>query len=198
MVNSVEARLKIAYLFLAVGGWDSKENCLIAESQKLFNRLEEELDANKYMPSTYSIKQDCKEVLINFAKSNLLDTVDFTKEYVLDEVIEEIRIIANEIGDLSEKTHTVWLLVNFAYAEKECTDAEEKIIRMLIRLWQLSPSIFLEMSDTAETLIVLDEQKAWFENNRDLPYREVNSAITELDKNKSELIESINDFITLG
>lgn len=68
-------------------------------------------------------------------------------------------------NDKKEQLITLWNLLNLAYSDEEYSLPEKKIVSFLCDLWEVDQSLFNEISDCAETLISLYNQKAWCEAN---------------------------------
>ncbi len=61
----------------------------------------------------------------------------------------------------SSLSRIIWNLINLGYADGVFSVKEKEIVDYLVRKWGISPVIYKEFIDVAETMLVLSEQKDW-------------------------------------
>ena len=59
------------------------------------------------------------------------------------------------------KARVIWNLLNLGYSDKDYSENEKKIVSYLVEKWSVARSIFMEMKDTADTMLALLRQKEW-------------------------------------
>lgn len=61
----------------------------------------------------------------------------------------------------SSLARIVWNLINLGYADSTFSVKEKEIVDYLVKKWEISPVIYQEFIDVAETMLALSEQKDW-------------------------------------
>lgn len=76
--------------------------------------------------------------------------------------------IEHPYGDLgffrrrkSSLSRIIWNLINLGYADSTFSVKEKEIVDYLVKKWEISPVIYQEFIDVAETMLALSEQKDW-------------------------------------
>lgn len=62
-----------------------------------------------------------------------------------------------------DKSTILWNLVNLGFADKAFSFDEREVVKFLCEYWEVKDSIYNEMIDVAETILVLEEKKNWLE-----------------------------------
>jgi hypothetical protein len=182
--------LKVAYLFLSL------DNKVDKTALRKIDELGNDMD-------NYS---DKKDKIIGECEDLISQSFDSTDRY--DVIFEGInKIVGNSSNqpfgllghpkDYVDKKQCLWILVNLAYFDGSYTDSERKLIRALVRKWEIDKSILIEMEDTAETLIELNKHKTWIKTTN-YPYDYVAGVIKEMDKNQEELSSNISLLMSIG
>jgi hypothetical protein len=182
-----ESKLKIAYLFLSLGA-----GCPISDNNcTRFDQLGQNYTG--FSDNRRSIISKCNEIINRAIDQN--DLYDVISEGIVEQANYSFNTFDSDY-DVNTK-QCLWLLVNLAFHDGTYTDNEKKIIRSLMRKWNIDKSILLEMEETAETLFDLDKYRYWMET-RNEPYSVIKSYVQELDKNQNELSSNISDLINVG
>lgn len=172
----------IAYLFLHCDG-----NLSPSEEQKF----------DEFIASARYVSDDAKNEVVATTKAALNKAFD---ESDIPKIVhEEIQRVIDDRGryfSYEEKISCLWLLVNMAYADGECSATEEDLLRFVFRKFALADkSILLDFEDTARTLLALEEMR---ESAQKLNYEKATPIIKELDKTQGVLTTSIGDFVNEG
>jgi len=84
------------------------------------------------------------------------------------------------------------------YRIKEKSEKKQNLVDIWVEANRIDKAIVLEMRDTYETQNSITEYQKWLETNKGMSYREVNSAMQELDKDQESLQQSLSDLVALG
>ena len=73
--------------------------------------------------------------------------------------------IANQINwHVDLQTEVIWTLINLGYADAEYSEPEKKVVRHLVKVWNIKEEIVSEFIDTAETILLLTKQIEWLKS----------------------------------
>ena len=73
--------------------------------------------------------------------------------------------IANQINwHVDLQTKVIWTLINLGYADAEYSQPEKKVVRHLVKVWNIKEEIVSEFIDTAETILSLTRQIEWLKS----------------------------------
>jgi hypothetical protein len=186
MESNDEQKLKIAYLFLAIDG--QTDEALLSNFDLLGQKFDDFASA--------------RGKIIRWGKQSLTQSIDGKDR---DDVISE-KIIkladpqpysypVHFAKDKAECKQCLWMLVNLAWHDGGCSDKKKKLLRTLMRKWNIDKSVLLEMEDTAETLSILDHYRTWVKTTEE-PYGFIDAVVKELDKNQQEIAENIADLVS--
>ncbi len=167
-------QMKICFLFMCVDGEIST-----AETSYIDDIISKE-DLSE---SDIEEFQDfCKEMKpkVPFSKpKKAIDKIDkVLEEYTPDRIDETM------------KAQTIWTLINLGYADGEYCKAEKKVVKHLVKRWEIDPVLVTEFNDTAETILALTKHKEWLQTTC-RPYKGIEKTIYEIDRNIKSMFGNI-------
>jgi hypothetical protein len=101
----------------------------------------------------------------------------------------------------------IWILILLAFNEGDLSENKKDILKSLCEKWRIKTAVVAEMIDTAETLVVTDEQIVWMNEPKESEGKfslfkkknysnlHINEVSSELKKNQKELNDSIEYLI---
>jgi hypothetical protein len=183
VAENMEPILKAAYFFLSLDRPISE-----ADIKKI-----DELGSNVegYSGIKKSIFNECEKILSRSLDDN--DRFDVIMEEILKTGNASFVDLPKEAG----QKRCLWILVNLALYDGMYSENEKKIIRSLMRKWEIDKSILIEMEDSAETLVEVDKNRSWIKTTN-YPYDYVDSVVKEMDKNQHELTNNISLLMSIG
>lgn len=95
-------------------------------------------------------------------------------------------IIDNKV----EAASTIWTLVNLAYADEDFSKSESIILQFCKTFLNVDNVLFSEMTDTAETMLMLEKKKDWFKQSG-LSYDEVTAQLNIINSQIESLASDI-------
>lgn len=119
--------------------------------EKQFNEICKELHLSE--EDKQSAIARCKEVAKN--PKAALDVI------VNEKIDEQVGQGWFGLKDASTLARIMWNLVNLGYADTYYSEEEKKIVKHLIKKWEVDPEVYQEMVDTADTMLALTKQKEW-------------------------------------
>jgi hypothetical protein len=182
MNSNDEKKQKICYLFLSLDEPMTEAHLL------KFTKMGENFSG--FTESKDGIIAECNRVIGKSIDSD--DRYDVISEEIIK--IADLLYIPGQF--VKEKKQRLWMLETIAWYDGTCTVNEKKLIRALMRKWEIDPSVLVEMEDTAETLVALDNYRNWIQTKE--PYLFVDSVVKALDKNQTEIGGHIAYTINLG
>ncbi len=167
-------QLKICFLFMCADGEISP-----AETSYIDDIISKE-DLSE---SDIEEFQDfCKEMKPKVPFSKPKKAID-----KIDKVLEEY---TPDRMDETMKAQTIWTLINLGYADGEYCKAEKKVVKHLVKRWEIDPVLVAEFNDTAETILALTKQKEWIQTTS-RPYEEIDGMIQEINRNIASMFENV-------
>lgn len=85
---------------------------------------------------------------------------------------------------------TAWTLVNLAYADEDFSKSESIILQFCKTFLNVDNVLFSEMTDTAETMLMLEKKKDWFKQSG-LSYDEVTAQLNIINSQIESLASDI-------
>lgn len=85
---------------------------------------------------------------------------------------------------------TAWTLVNLAYADEDFSKSESIILQFCKTFLNIDNVLFSEMTDTAETMLMLEKKKDWFKQSG-LSYDEVTAQLNIINSQIESLASDI-------
>lgn len=94
------------------------------------------------------------------------------------------------INDEVQSARIIWTLVSLAYADEDYSTDEEIILTFCKAFLDIDDVLFSEMTDTAETMLMLEKKKDWFKQSG-LSYDEVSAQLNIINSQIESLISDI-------
>lgn len=118
-------------------------------------------------------------------------------------IIQQLSVLLSKSYNFTEQLNhnkimqleTIWTLINLGYSDREFSEPEKKIIVYLAQKWGIKESILQEFIDTADTLLVLTNQKERLQRLT-LPYWKNKDKISAVDENIQLMFENIKTTIS--
>jgi hypothetical protein len=172
----------LAYLFLVA---DEK---LTAAKLEMFNELltgNDELDAKR------------NDLILECRKLSGEDFNKFSGDRRSKLVFKAVKILEEEIYPYGEDNPTVtqleylWILINLG-CFSDISKNQDMILKWLIKKWNVPNLVQIEMRDTAETLVDIENYRKWLmKPKRKYSRRYTRKIVAELDKNELDINQSI-------
>ncbi len=180
---STRNAIKIFYYLMAVDG-----EVYHSEEDK-FDEIGAEIDPS-FAEHKDSIVLECKAQL-----DKVIDADDYYD--VVQDGVEEAILIPDTTADsfITPKL-LIWDLLTIAYSDEQYDEKERKLIKYIVRKFNIDSTIFLEMENTLLTLIDLEKETKWIKTtNR--PYLTIEAHVNELQDRRNCIFESVKDLIRL-
>lgn len=174
-------KLKLFYSFIMADGEksDSEINKFksIAEAMELETEDAEQfrIEYGEYYDSFLTDDDFCWRSLILSARALAM--------------IEEYSGISLR-GRETNAAGTAWTLVNLAYADEDFSKSESIILQFCKTFLNVDNVLFSEMTDTAETMLMLEKKKDWFKQSG-LSYDEVTAQLNIINSQIESLASDI-------
>ncbi|MBP3335972.1 MAG: hypothetical protein J6L61_07540 [Ruminiclostridium sp.] len=94
------------------------------------------------------------------------------------------------INDEVQSARIIWTLVSLAYADEDYSTDEEIILTFCKAFLDIDDVLFSEMTDTAETMLMLEKKKDWFKQSG-LSYDEVSAQLNIINSQIESLASDI-------
>ncbi len=186
-----EAALEIYYYMIAVDG-EVKQ----VEMDKFIAILKESDDSISDME-----KDEIKEELDEFIEicNQRLETAIDEDEYfeVIKERIDEIKDESVRewfTYDCIEATGLIWNLMSIAVSDKEYSEIEKKLIRYMVRKFQVDKTIYLEMENAMSAIQEISKEIDWLKQSNK-PYTLIESVIGTLSERQKVIFDSVKVLI---
>ena len=147
----------------------------------------------------------CKEMELDEAVKREIITycrgLGITKGDHSDEVIQEIDkalsggFMSGFSYDSCLQVETVWTLINLGYADQEYSESEKRVVQHLIEKWEIKTEIVSELTDTAETILLLTKHADWLKTIG-LPYDETKKRLEIVEQQIQLMFENIQATIS--
>jgi hypothetical protein len=183
VTENMEPILKVAYFFLSV------ERPISETDIKKIDELGSTVEG--YDGIRKSLFNECEKVL----SQSFDDTDRF--DVIMEGILKTGNASFAGLPKEAEQKRCLWILVNLALYDGVYSETEKKLIRSLMRKWEIDKSILIEMEDSAETLIEVDKHRSWIKTTN-YPYDYVDSVVKEMDKNQHELANNISLLMSIG
>ena len=148
---------------------------------------------------------------------NELDPIEFPKyrDEVIDEYEQQIKTIIDDEDyyevilegvdkALSAQTDTaengvsvrllVWNLLVIAFSNKNYSSFERRIIKHIVRVWNMDRSVFLEMEQIIKTNADIMSELEWI-NQSNRPYSEIRPIVDELERRQNTVLNCAKQLI---
>ena len=180
---STENAIKIFYYLMAVDG-----EVFHSEEEK-FDEIGLQMDPNF---------AEHKEQIVSACKAQLDKVIDSEDYYdVVQDGVEEAILIPNQSADsfITPKL-LVWDLLTIAYSDEKYDEKERRLLKYIVRKFNIDSTIFLEMESSLQTLMDIEKETNWIKTtNR--PYLTIEAQVNELADRRNVIFESVKDLIML-
>lgn len=187
-----EAALEIYYYMIAVDG-EVKQ----AEMDKFIAIIKESNDSISDMG-----KEEIREELDEFVEmcNQRLETAIDEDEYfeVIKERIDEIKDESARDWssyDSIEASGLIWNLLSIAVSDKEYSEVEKKLIRYMVRKFQVDKTVYLEMENAMKAIQDINKEIDFLKQS-DKPYTLIESMIGTLSERQKVIFDSVKVLIT--
>ena len=180
---STRSAMKVFYYLLSVDG-----EVLQSEEEK-FDEIGEQIDPD-YSNHKKNILAECKAQL-----SKVIDQEDYYD--VVQDGVEEAILIPDKTTDsfITPKL-LVWNLLTLAYSDEKYDDLERKLIKYIVRKFNIDSTVFLEMENSLVTLMDIEKETNWIKTTNK-PYLTIEAHVNELAERRGIVFESVKDLIML-
>ena len=180
---STENAIKIFYYLMAVDG-----EVFHSEEEK-FDEIGLQMDPNF---------AEHKEQIVSVCKAQLDKVIDSDDYYdVVQDGVEEAILIPNPSADsfITPKL-LVWDLLTIAYSDEQYNEKERRLLKYIVRKFNIDSTIFIEMESSLQTLMDIEKETNWIKTtNR--PYLTIEAQVNELADRRNVIFESVKDLIML-
>jgi len=180
---STENAIKIFYYLMAVDG-------------EVFHSEEEKFDEIGLQMDPNFVEH--KEQIVSACKAQLDKVIDSDDYYdVVQDGVEEAILIPNPSADsfITPKL-LVWDLLTIAYSDEKYDEKERRLLKYIVRKFNIDSTIFLEMESSLQTLMDIEKETNWIKTtNR--PYLTIEAQVNELADRRNVIFESVKDLIML-
>ncbi len=119
--------------------------------EKLFAEICKEMKIDEYD----------KQVVIDGCNEITKESTDILNVIIRENLDYQVGQGWSGFKDASALARIIWNLVNLGYADSDYSESERKIVKHLLEKWGVKQEIYLEMVDTADTMLALTKQKEW-------------------------------------
>ncbi len=173
-------KLKLFYCFIMADGEKSDSEI------KKFKSIAESLKWDT---------ADAEQLRIKYGKyyDSFLTDDDFSWRSLILSARALALIIEKYSGIIDNKVEaasTIWTLVNLAYSDEDYSTDEEIILTFCKTFLNVDDVLFSEMTDTAETMLMLEKKKEWFKQSG-LSYDEISTQLNTINNQIESLASDI-------
>ena len=178
---SVQSAIKIIYFMMIVDGSTHED-----EKQK-FDEIGKELD-----PAF----EAHKDAIISACENHMKKIIDPEDYYAVlqDGVEEAVAAGKNTDGAALAPKVLLWDLIATAYSDGTYDENERKLLKYIVRKFNIDKAVFLEMESSYLTLSDLENELRWIKTT-DRPYLPIEAIVNEISDRKTAIFDSIKDLI---
>ncbi len=178
---SPKSAIKMVYYMMAADGE------IHEEEEKTFCDVGKEFDPD-FENHKDQIMNECKNQL-----AKIIDPDDYPA--VLQDGVEELILAgANDKGSSITPKILVWDLLTVAYSDQDYSEKERTLLKYIIRKFNISKEVFLEMESSYLALSDIEKELQWIKTT-DRPYLTIEAIVNELNDRKTVILDSIKDLI---
>lgn len=178
---SIQSAIMIIYYMMAVDG-------IIHEDEaKKFAEIGKELDPEF---------DQHKDKITSLCQENMAKVIDPDDYYpVLQDGVEEAIAMGKNPGEggLAPKV-MVWDLLSVAYSDGGYDENERKLLKYVVRKFDVDKTVFLEMESSFLALRDLENELNWIKTT-DRPYLTIEAIVNELSDRKTAIFDNVKDLI---
>lgn len=177
-----DAQIALYYLFMMADGK------LSYSEEKRFDFLCKEMGVD--INQKKSVIDECTKLLDEFENSSYTVVVS-------EKLYENISDYSWNRPDNCTLASILWNLIALGYSDKNFSNEEERIIKHLIKKWSLDEDLYIEMIDTMNAIVALEDQKDWLvsvfseDADRDAEEKNIDNAIEVLESDIKLTIQEL-------
>ena len=177
-----KAAIKAFYYLMAVDG------AIAADEVACFDEIGNELDPIEFPKYRDEIIDECEKQM-----KTIIDDEDYY-EVILEGVD---KILSAQIGDIERGVSVrllIWNMLVIAFSNKNYSSFERKLIKHIVRVWNMDRTVFLEMEQIIKTHAdIMAELEYTNQSNR--PYSEVRPIVDELERRQKVVLNCAKQLI---
>lgn len=180
---TVRNALKIFYYMMAADGEFAS-----AEEER-FAAIGTELDPD-FETSRQAITDECR------AQMQKAIDPDDRFDALRDGVDDAIGSSDNAIDGVVAPRLLVWDLLTIAYSDKDYDPLERKLLKHVVRKFDVDKAVFLEMENSMQAIMELEAELAWIED-MEQPFLVKKALSDEIANRRDTILNSMYDLIAL-
>jgi len=177
-----KAAIKAFYYLMAVDG------AIAADEVACFDEIGSELDPVEFSQYRDEVIDECEKQI-----KTIIDDEDYY-EVILEGVD---KALSGRIGDTETGVSVrllVWNMLVIAFSNKTYSSFERRMIKHIVRVWDMDRSVFLEMEQIIKTHAdIMKELEYTNQSNR--PYSEVRPIVDELERRQKVVLNCAKQLI---
>lgn len=183
LLLSKKNALKVLYYLMMIDGAVSEDET------SCFLSVGNDLDSDSF--STY------KEELVTECKAQ--ETFLFEEEDYADVIQEgvDVCLINNDLPSDEEGVNPrllIWNMLTVAYSNGEYSAAERRLIKHIVRVTHVDPSVFWEMEQLIQASFSVSDELTWLKSSN-RPYAEIRPVVEETEKRIKNIRQAANELI---
>lgn len=157
---------------------------------------QEEIDFLNIIANELEIGNSSKQDIMSYCRELKITKGDYSSK-IIKEIDCELnnQIISSFEYNPHLQTKTIWTLINLGYADQEYSESEKKVIQHLIKKWKVNPIIISELTDTAETILMLTKKAEWLKTIG-LSYDDTTKQLKRVEQQIQLMFENIDATIS--
>ena len=154
-----------------------------------FNAIGAELDPD-FSEHKAKILNDCN------AHMSQSDNSEDRYDLLLDGIGDALRSSPTDKDIAVAPRLLVWDLLTIAYSDGSIGEAEQKLVKYVVRKLNIDKAIYLEMESSLLAILDLNREEDWIKTT-DRPYRTIEAQVTEIAGRRKAIFNSVLDLINL-
>lgn len=183
LLLSKENTLKVLYYLMMIDGDVSEEE------MTSFSSIGNSLDPESFFTYREELIATCKTQGAALFEEE--DYVDVVQEGV------DVCLLSNELLSDEEGVNPrllIWNMLTIAYSNGEYSVAERRLIKHIVRVTHVDPSVFWEMEQLIQASISVGNELSWLQSSN-RPYAEIRPVVEETEKRINNIKQAANELI---
>jgi hypothetical protein len=177
-----KAAIKAFYYLMAVDG------AIATDEVACFDEIGNELDPVDFPKYRDEIIDECEKQM-----KTIIDDEDYY-EVILEGVDKALSAQIGESENGVSVRFLIWNLLVIAFSNKNYSSFERKLIKHIVRVWNMDRTVFLEMEQIIKTHAdIMAELEYTNQSNR--PYSEVRPIVDELERRQKVVLNCAKQLI---
>ena len=177
-----KAAIKAFYYLMAVDG------AIAADEVACFDEIGNELDPIEFPKYRDEIIDECEKQM-----KAIIDDEDYY-EVILEGVDKALSAQIGESENGVSVRFLIWNMLVIAFSNKNYSSFERKLIKHIVRVWNMDRTVFLEMEQIIKTHAdIMAELEYTNQSNR--PYSEVRPIVDELERRQKVVLNCAKQLI---